>query len=153
VSRVRRALLIALASCATAKSTPPPSSADEVRVEAVALDLLPEGRGTVGFVLDLESPAGESCTVKRVEWQLSLQSRDFAAGVSSASVLVPGGQRARVKVEEPVAFGGMGYDGRARTVPVWLRGEVVTQSGRGEEKKRFAFRTRVAVRGAPVYDR
>jgi hypothetical protein len=119
----------------------------------VSLDLNPEGKGTVGFVLDLESPAGESRTVKRVEWQLWLQSRDFAAGVSASSVLVPGGQRARVQVEEPVAFGGMGYDGRARSVPVVLRGEVVVQSSSGEEKKAFGVHTRVAVRGAPVYDR
>ncbi len=144
------AAVLALAACAT---TPAGKSADDVRVETVTLDLLPEGTGTVGFLLDLESPPGESCTVTRVEWQMMLAGRDFAAGVASANVLVPGGQRARVKVEEPVAFGGMAYDGRARTVPVALRGTAVTQWSWGEEKRHFELRTRVAVRGAPVYDR
>lgn len=147
---MKRALLLALASCAT---TPQGASSEGVRVETVTLDLLPDGRGTVGFLLDLESRPGESCTVTRVEWRLQLSSRDFAAGVASANVLVPGGQHARVKVEEPVAFGGMGYDGRARTVPVTLTGTVSARWSTGEEKKKFAYRTRVAVRGAPVYDR
>jgi len=141
---------LALAACAT---TPPGKSADDIRVETITLDLSPEGTGTVGFLLDLESPPGESCTVTRVEWQMMLAGRDFAAGVAAANVLVPGGQRARVKVEEPVAFGGMAYDGRPRTVPVALRGIAVTQWSWGEEKRRFELRTRVAVRGAPVYDR
>ena len=151
---MRAIAFFALAACATA---PVAASGDqlseEVRVETVTLDLGPEGRGTVGFLLDVAARPGESCTVTRIEWRLLLQGRDFAAGVSSASVLVPGGQRARVKVEEPVAFGSMPYDGRARTVPVVLKGEVVTQWSTGEEQQRFGFRTRVAVRGAPVLER
>ena len=146
------ALLLFAAACRSGPEAPARVAAD-VRVETVALDLFPEGKGTVGFVLDLEARAQESYTVTRVEWELLLQSREFAAGVASSSVLVPGGQHARVKVEEPVAFGGMAYDARARTVPVSLRGEVVTQWRLGEERKRFALTTRVAVRGAPVYDR
>ena len=120
-----------LVACAT---TPRGAGEDDVRVETVTLDLLPEGTGTVGFLLDLQSPPGESCTVTRVEWQMMLAGRDFAAGVAAANVLVPGGQHARVKVEEPVAFGGMAYDGRARTVPVALRGIAVTQWSSGEQK-------------------
>ena len=146
---MRALLLLPLAACATTRA----GLVDEIRVEAVALDLLSDGKGTVGFVLDLESPPGESCTVTRVEWQLKLAGRDFAAGISAANVLVPGGQRARVKIEEPVAFGGMGYDGRPRTVLVALRGLAVTQWSWGEEKQRFELNSRVAVRGAPVYDR
>ena len=150
----RLALLVMLAGCAT--TAPSPSGdqlSEDVRVETVTLDLTPEGKGTVGFLLDLASRPGESCTVTRIEWRLMLSSREFATGVATANVLVPGGQRARVKVEEPVAFGSMPYDNRARTVPVVLRGEVVTQWRTGEEKHRFGFRTRVAVRGAPVYER
>ncbi|MBK7860925.1 MAG: hypothetical protein IPJ65_20435 [Archangiaceae bacterium] len=147
----RLALALLCASCASGPQ--PAAVSDEVQVETVTLDLLPEGHGTIGFVLQLASPAGESCTVTRVEWELQLQSRDFATGLSTANVLVPGGQRARVTVEEPVAFGGMGYDGRARTVPVALRGVVFTQWSGGETKRPFSFRTRVAVRGAPLYDR
>ena len=88
---MRLALLGVFSACAT---TPAAGRADEVRVEAIALDLLSDGKGTVGFVLDLESPAGESCTVTRVEWQMMLAGRDFAAGVTSTNVLVPGGQSA-----------------------------------------------------------
>jgi hypothetical protein len=144
-------LLLALA-CRTGPEAAT-ATAGEVRVETVTLDLMPDGRGTVGFVLDLESPPQESCTVTKVEWQLMVMSREFAAGVSSANVLVPGGQHARVRIEEPVAFGGMGFDARPRTVPVALKGEVVTLWRSGEERKRFTFSTRVAVRGAPVWDR
>jgi hypothetical protein len=143
--------LFLLAAC---KSAPQARDVSEdVRVEGIALDLHPEGKGTIGFALDLEARPGESCTVTRVEWELMLSERAFASGVASANVLVPGGQHAQVKIEEPVAFGGMGYDGRPRTVMVSLRGEVVTQWRWGEERKRFSHRTRVAVRGAPVYDR
>lgn len=144
------ACVLVLGACAT---TPAGRGAEEIRVETVTLDLLPEGTGTVGFLLELESPPGESCTVTRVEWQMMLGGRDFAAGVASANVLVPGGQHARVRVEEPVAFGGMAYDGRARTIPVALRGHALTQWSWGEAKRHFELRTRVAVRGAPVYDR
>jgi hypothetical protein len=52
-----------------------------------------------------------------------------------------------------VAFGGMGFDARARTVPVALKGEVVTLWRTGEERRHFALDTRVPVRGAPVWDR
>lgn len=149
----RVALPLLLGACAACATTAAAGRVEEIRVEAITLDLLSDGRGTVGFLLDLESPPGESCTVTRIEWQLMLAGRDFAAGVATSNVLVPGGQRARVKVEEPVAFGGMGYDGRARTVPVALRGHAVTQWSWGEEKRHFEVRTRVAVRGAPVYDR
>jgi len=151
---MRLLAVLVLAACAACATGPAPANvAEDVRVETIALDLLPEGKGTVGFVLDLEARPQESCTVTRVEWQLLLQSREFAAGIAASNVLVPGGQHARVRVEEPVAFGGMAYDARARTVPISLRGEVVTQWRWGEEKKRFALTTRVAVRGAPVYDR
>ena len=139
-----------LVACATAPGT---RTSEEIRVEAVTLDLMPDGRGTVGFLLDVTSRPGESCTVTRVEWKLMVQQREFAAGVTAANVLVPGGQRARVKIEEPIHFGSLGFDGRARTVPVVLRGEIVAQWSAGEEKQRFGFRTRVAVRGAPVYER
>lgn len=150
----RLTLLLLSSACVTAPEVlTGDQMSDEVRVETVALDLQPEGKGSVGFLLDVAARPGESCTVTRIEWRLMLSNRDFAAGVATANVLVPGGQRARVKVEEPVAFGGMAYDGRPRTVPVVLRGEVITQWSSGEEKKSFGFRTRVAVRGAPVYER
>ncbi len=145
---------VGFAACATAPAAPGGDQlSQDVRVETVTLDLSADGHGTVGFLLDVASRPGESCTVTRIEWKLMLAQREFAAGVTAASVLVPGGQRARVKVEEPIAFGSMGYDPRARTVPVVLRGEVVTQFSGGEEKQRFGFRTRVAVRGAPIYER
>ena len=146
-------LLLVVGCATTARAPSGDQLSEDVRVETVTLDLLPEGRGTVGFLLDLTARPGESCTVTRIEWRLMLSSREFAAGVSTANVLVPGGQRARVKVEEPVAFGSMAYDARARTVPVVLRGEVVTVWRSGEEKLRFGLRTRVAVRGAPVHER
>ena len=146
------AACFALAACATSSPAPGELSA-AVRVETVTLDLLPEGKGSVGFLLDVQAKPNETRTVTRVEWQLKVQGREFAAGVASANVMVPGGDHARVKIEEPVAFGGMAYDGRARTLPVALRGELVTDGVGGEERLRFAMQTRVAVRGAPVYDR
>jgi hypothetical protein len=147
------AALLLFIACKSGPEARGPTAASDVRVESISLDLLPEGRGTVGFVLDLESPPQESCTVTKVEWQLLLMSREFAAGVSSSNVLVPGGQHAQVKIDEQVAFGGMAFDARPRSVPVALKGDVVTLWRSGEERKHFAFNTRVSVRGAPVWDR
>jgi hypothetical protein len=148
---MRRVCLLAFAACATLPAKPFVS--EDVLVETVALDLQSDGKGTVGFLLEVAAREKAQCTVRRVEWHLQLQEHDFAAGLASAYVVIPAADRARVKVEEPVAFGGMAYDGRSRTVPVTLNGAVIAECGRGEERKAFGYRTRVAVRGAPVYDR
>src|SRR3954462_6902726 len=142
---MKRALAMVLAACATGPA--PRVISEDVQVETVTLALQPEGKGTVGFLLDIAARPRAACTISRVEWRLLLHEHDFAAGLASSGVGVPAGERSRVSVREPVAFGGMGYDGRPRTVPVTLEGTVFAACGRGEEKKGFAYRTRVAVRG------
>jgi hypothetical protein len=58
-----------------------------------------------------------------------------------------------VSIDAPISFGAMGFDARARTLPVALRGEVLIRWPWGEETRAFSTQGRVAVRGAPSWER
>ena len=113
--RVRPLLLVSLRLCATTPATGAPL--DDVQVETVTLDLGPEGKGTVGFLLEVAA---------QPERRLHRHPGRVAAARAGARLRrrargrprVRAGCRARPRhaIQEPVAFGGMGYDGRAHTM-------------------------------------
>lgn len=155
MTRTLAALLTcACCACATTPDGAPPPVSEDIKVETITVELLPEGRGSVGFVLDVKGHDDERGKVVRVEWELQLQGHDFAAGVATASVDLDAARHTRLMLEEPVVFGNMAFDARPRTVPVSVRGTVITRWPYSpDEKKAFAYTTRVAVRGAPVWER
>ncbi len=144
------AVCCALAGCARGvrpAEEPPLAVVDRVEV---AFDSDTEGR--FGLTLSVVNPTEAAGTLTRVDWELWLSGRQFAAGTRRVEVALVAGARMPVSFEVPIVFRRRTLVEQAVSVEVGVRGRVELMAAEEVRELPFALQERQVLSRSPARD-
>lgn len=123
----------------------------DARIVAEAIDAM-----RVAFPWELANPTGSAATVKRIEWQLTVEGNDAQTGVAEPDALADKGSSAKAELEVTIPFSTAAEALAARasktTLPYTLKGAFTVATASGDEQFEAEWSGDVFAPKAPVVE-
>jgi hypothetical protein len=150
VVRISALLVLLLCSC-----RPSAAQSDRAASEARLISAVPkfEGGGRGSLEIEVEvAPLGDDATAESVDWELWLNTRHFASGVSALGERLNGTEPKRIHATVPLVFRGLQTNVEPVLLTIGVRGGLRVKSGQSEARYPFELVSKQSVENAPVLE-
>lgn len=119
-------------------------------VERVELSFASESEGELAVTLQVDPLRRSAGTFERVEWELWLDGRWFAAGTQALEVRIAERAPTEVRFTAPLHFRPTPLSTEPKRMDVGVRGVVIAASAPGDAERRLSFAGRLELTLAPA---